>query len=500
MIGSPVIIEHQDVTDKNADKIRCGVISDAYFNEPDGWYYAEGIIWDDKAISLINDGWSVSCSYNFLAFNDEGGEENNIKYDKEFTELNFTHLAIVNNPRYERANIVLNSKDAITEQFTDIFFEALAEVIVENGLGESVNNDRWITIHPHGEDSDDYRRIKLEDGETPKEAIERVYKKEDKKVEDKANKKNNYKIYRDKEEEYYNKLSKIIMSDFDNIDKYNSEIREIREARQENLTKLKDAVKKEIERLKNIDINKLSLEELKEYSDDIEEIYKESLEISDTMFIFRKRQEISDVKGRLEARDKAKKVGGYTEKLQNLTDFTVFSDISSYSEDLQKHIYDSYKIVYDKYPQIKYGGLRIESLKDSTYANNASYGNIVTLNSKKYDNLEDLKIRYEKDVISKFHPEGTDYNSIIVHELGHGLLSYIQKTYKISGPDIRANVLKRVGIKQKDVKEYLSEYAMAKPREAHEFFAEAFAEYMTSKNPRPLAREFGKEIEKILKS
>lgn len=110
MIGSPVIIEHQDVTDKNADKIRCGVISDAYFNEPDGWYYAEGIIWDDKAISLINDGWSVSCSYDFLAFNDEGGEENNIRYDKEFTELNFTHLAIVNNPRYERANIVFNSK------------------------------------------------------------------------------------------------------------------------------------------------------------------------------------------------------------------------------------------------------------------------------------------------------------------------------------------------------------------------------------------------------
>ena len=38
-----------------------------------------------------------------------------------------------------------------------------------------VVNDKWITIKPHGKDSDDYRRIKLEDGETPKEAIERVY-------------------------------------------------------------------------------------------------------------------------------------------------------------------------------------------------------------------------------------------------------------------------------------------------------------------------------------
>lgn len=43
-----------------------------------------------------------------------------------------------------------------------------------------VYNDKWITIHPHGEDSDDYRRIKLEDGETPKEAIDRVYKKDNK--------------------------------------------------------------------------------------------------------------------------------------------------------------------------------------------------------------------------------------------------------------------------------------------------------------------------------
>lgn len=51
--------------------------------------------------------------------------------------------------------------------------------IVLSGL-KRIINERWITIHPHGEDSDDYRRLKLEDGESPKEAIDRVYKKEDK--------------------------------------------------------------------------------------------------------------------------------------------------------------------------------------------------------------------------------------------------------------------------------------------------------------------------------
>ena len=78
----------------------------------------------------------------------EKGVENNIKYDVEFLKLNFTHLALVNNPRYDRANIVLNSK--------------------------SVDNDKWITIKPNGEDAKG-RHLLLKDGETPKEAIERQY-------------------------------------------------------------------------------------------------------------------------------------------------------------------------------------------------------------------------------------------------------------------------------------------------------------------------------------
>ena len=39
--------------------------------------------------------------------------ENNIPYDIEFLDGVFTHLAIVDNPRYERANIVFNSKTVV---------------------------------------------------------------------------------------------------------------------------------------------------------------------------------------------------------------------------------------------------------------------------------------------------------------------------------------------------------------------------------------------------
>lgn len=153
--GAPVIINHKNLTEDNADTARVGVVSNVWFNDKDGWYWCDGIIWDKTAQNLITDkGWSVSCSYDVKLADDAGGSENNIPYNIEFLDGVFTHLAIVNNPRYERANIVFNSK---------------TEVI----------NDKWITIKPHGKDSDDYRRIKLEDGETPKEAIERIYKKED---------------------------------------------------------------------------------------------------------------------------------------------------------------------------------------------------------------------------------------------------------------------------------------------------------------------------------
>lgn len=111
MVGCPVIIQHKDIDDKNADKERVGVVSKVWFDDYDGWYYCEGIIWDKQAIDLIkNQGWSVSCTYDFET---DGLEKthNGKKIDMEFTGGEFLHLALVPNPRYERANIVMNSKE-----------------------------------------------------------------------------------------------------------------------------------------------------------------------------------------------------------------------------------------------------------------------------------------------------------------------------------------------------------------------------------------------------
>ena len=41
-----------------------------------------------------------------------------------------------------------------------------------------LQNDRWITLHPNKENPEDYRRLKVEDGETSEEAVERKFGKD----------------------------------------------------------------------------------------------------------------------------------------------------------------------------------------------------------------------------------------------------------------------------------------------------------------------------------
>ena len=111
MVGCPVIIDHQDVTDENVDKLRVGTISRVWYNEDDGWFYCEGILTDKEAIDLVkNQGWNVSCSYSFVS--DESQKTYHGKpIDMVFTDGEFLHLAIVEDPRYEGANIVINSNE-----------------------------------------------------------------------------------------------------------------------------------------------------------------------------------------------------------------------------------------------------------------------------------------------------------------------------------------------------------------------------------------------------
>ena len=141
MVGCPVIINHKDITNNNVDDERVGVVSRVWYNPDDNFFYCEGIIWDKEAIDLVKKkGWNVSCSYDFQS-DFESKTHNGKKIDCTFTDGNFLHLALVDNPRYERANIVVNSADEEnnnTERKENTVMTALNELekfvrnIVEN--------------------------------------------------------------------------------------------------------------------------------------------------------------------------------------------------------------------------------------------------------------------------------------------------------------------------------------------------------------------------------
>lgn len=110
-VGCPVIIDHQDVTNENAKELSCGNICHIWYDQNDGWYWGDGIIDDEKAIDLINDGYNVSCQYEITEYKDNTGDDlhNGNKYDKVILNGKPEHLAIVKHPRYENAMIAVNA-------------------------------------------------------------------------------------------------------------------------------------------------------------------------------------------------------------------------------------------------------------------------------------------------------------------------------------------------------------------------------------------------------
>lgn len=104
-IGRPVIVQHKSVNPGNYQEHAVGYVIAVRFNPEDAWFYADFIVLDDAAKALIEDhGYSVSCAYNVLDAK-EGGLWHDIKYDGEITEGSFTHLALVESPRYEDSKI-----------------------------------------------------------------------------------------------------------------------------------------------------------------------------------------------------------------------------------------------------------------------------------------------------------------------------------------------------------------------------------------------------------
>ncbi len=102
--GKPVYIGHQNVDLKNIKQEANGYITDSFYNELDGWLWFEFMAIDDAMYQRIANGDSVSNAYIPTEWGPRG-TKNNCAYDREIVNADFTHLAIVPDPRYEGAKI-----------------------------------------------------------------------------------------------------------------------------------------------------------------------------------------------------------------------------------------------------------------------------------------------------------------------------------------------------------------------------------------------------------
>ena len=182
------------------------------------------------------------------------------------------------------------------------------------------------------------------------------------------------------------------------------------------------------------------------------------------------------------------------------------------SVECAKAVYRPFAAVFDKFPQLKgkLNAVNSAKLSGSTYANcmfGLGHGGI-SVNTSYYSDIDKLMKSIKSDEASGFHPKGLiNADSIVMHELGHAIDDYLTYTEiaagaltawkpKIVSSDLRLKVMKACGLKISDIQKEVSGYAT---KDAQEWFAECFAEYMLADEPRAVAKEFGKQLEEYLK-
>lgn len=192
--------------------------------------------------------------------------------------------------------------------------------------------------------------------------------------------------------------------------------------------------------------------------------------------------------------------------------------IGGMNDEVRRQTVDTVKKVVEKYPMAKEAitsiqvGAEIspgqedmdrfkENPKTLAYYNRNT--GALCLNPALYDKsgsrAKELADVYQNTVDKGYHPQGTDFNAIIVHEMGHAVDNYYSRANNENYSwDMKKEIsfyMNRSGksLSVDAVKTGLSEYATYNERE---FFAEAFAEYVCSPNPREIAMKVGQTLDR----
>ena len=172
-----------------------------------------------------------------------------------------------------------------------------------------------------------------------------------------------------------------------------------------------------------------------------------------------------------------------------------------------KGIAEAYQQVMTEFPCLikNIDAVQAKALDPGTYAQCFTRGGgRVEVSTRMFKNAQAVINQYAKDLAAGFHPAGTDWKSIITHELGHALDGYLTNQgvggskgwdYKDVSALLRPKVMKACGLKVADARTEVSVYAT---KNAREWFAECFAESVRSETPRKVATEFRKQLNKLM--
>ena len=202
------------------------------------------------------------------------------------------------------------------------------------------------------------------------------------------------------------------------------------------------------------------------------------------------------------------------------------TDLTGCDLESAKSIASSYQQIFEKYPKLigRFDAPDAQpvNMANSTYAwcyirNNGK----VQVNPTRYNVWQSIVRSYDNDVRDGWHPQGTTAESIVVHEMGHAIDGLLAREkilggitssgeYRYASSSLKTTIMRRAAkldsgidsLMQGD--ERLQKYAVVKnvstyaSKNPQEWFAECFAEYITSAKPRTVATEFGKELERLL--
>ncbi len=135
--GRPVVMGHQKITEDNIEDVAVGYVLGGNFNPETGSFDCKIIVKDADIVDAIKSGNNkVSSAYEPTEFG-EGGTYSGLDYDAEILNGVFTHLAIVDTPRYTDAKILTNNYEG-QKMFKRLFkTEKLNEEVKECGISDN---------------------------------------------------------------------------------------------------------------------------------------------------------------------------------------------------------------------------------------------------------------------------------------------------------------------------------------------------------------------------